>query len=148
MKSSHLFPQSAGIYICQRDTDLILIVVKGVCPTLKLDSGFDLGTYLRTRKAKPASKEILDNIEVFPEMWTFTSLSFLDYSVFSPIDFRPTGKLDLPLDTMADIRSKYYLLCQQGVPATKIMRALSQEFKVSMDSIIDLVNDFDKYANT
>lgn len=145
---NNLFPMSAGMYLCQRNNDLILIVVKGTCPTLKLDGGVDLGLYLRKRKLQIASKEILDNIEIFPEQWTFINLRGLNYSVFSNIEFHSTGKLSLSRDTEDDIRRKYYLLIQQGVSVTKIMRALAQEFKVSMGTIVDLVNGFDKYATT
>lgn len=148
--SNHLFPQSAGMYFCQRDNELILIVIKGVCPVLKLDGGVDLGLYFRKRKFQSASKEILNNIEIFPEKWKFTPMSFVDYSVFSDKDneFHPTGKLNIATDTMLDIREKYFYLCQQGVPATKIIRALVQEFKCSTDAIIELVNNFDVYANS
>lgn len=75
------FPLSAGTYMCQRDTDLIIIVVKGLFPTLQLDGGFDLGYFLKKRKLREASKEILANIELFPEMWTFTPMRGMNYSV-------------------------------------------------------------------
>lgn len=81
--TNHLFPQSAGMYFVQRDNDLFIITIKGLFPTLKLDSGFNLGLFLKTRKLEKASKEVLDNIEIFPEMWKFTSMDFIDYSVFS-----------------------------------------------------------------
>lgn len=63
-------------------------------------------------------------------------------------EYHSTGKLELAPDQEADIRNKYFYLCQQGIPVTKVLRAMVQEFKVSMDTIIDVVNDFDKYANT
>lgn len=146
MANNHLFPTSAGMYLCSRDDQLIIIIVKGICPVLRLDGGFDLGYYLKKRKLKEASKEVLSNIEIFPEMWTFRSFKSINYSVFSENEFHPTGKLNLADDIKLDIRDKYYLLCQQGVPATKIMRALVQEFKCSMDTIIDLINEYDNAA--
>lgn len=92
------FPLSAGTYMCQRDTDLIIIVVKGLFPTLQLDGGFDLGYFLKKRKLREASKEILANIELFPEMWTFTPMRGMNYSVFAKNEFHTTGKLELPMD--------------------------------------------------
>lgn len=132
--------------MCQRDTDLIIIVIKGLFPMLRLDSGFDLGYFLKKRKLKEVSKGILANIEIFPEMWRFTPLRDLNYSVFSKNEFHATGRLELPIDREADIKEKYYLLTQQGVSTIKIIRALTQEFKVSPDTICDLVNGFDKQA--
>lgn len=146
--TNRLFPQSAGMYFVQRDNELFIITVKGLFPTLKLDSGFNLGKFLKTRKLEAASKEILDNIELFPEKWKFTSMSFIDYSVFSTNEYHSTGVLELAPDEKESIRNKYFYLCQQGVPITKVLRAMVQEFKVSMDTIINLVNNFDKDANT
>ena len=143
---NRLFPTSAGAYLCQRDSDLIIIKIKGVCPMLRLDGGFDLGTYLKSGKLKEASKEILNNIEIFPEKWIFSNLRGIKFTVFSKNEFHATGKLDLPADIYADVRDKYFLLCQQGVSANTIMRALVQEFKVPMSCIIDIVNEFDKGA--
>lgn len=145
--STNNFPLSAGTYMCQRDTDLIIIVIKGLFPMLRLDSGFDLGYFLKKRKLKEVSKGTLANIEIFPEMWRFTPLRDLNYSVFfSKNEFHATGRLELPIDREADIKEKYYLLTQQGVSTIKIIRALTQEFKVSPDTICDLVNGFDKQA--
>lgn len=144
--STNNFPLSAGTYMCQRDTDLIIIVIKGLFPMLRLDSGFDLGYFLKKRKLKEVSKGILANIEIFTEMWRFTPLRDLNYSVFSKNEFHATGRLELPIDREADIKEKYYLLTQQGVSTIKIIRALTQEFKVSPDTICDLVNGFDKQA--
>lgn len=144
--STNNFPLSAGTYMCQRDADLIIIVIKGLFPMLRLDSGFDLGYFLKKRKLKEVSKGILANIEIFPEMWRFTPLRDLNYSVFSKNEFHATGRLELPIDREADIKEKYYLLTQQGVSTIKIIRALTQEFKVSPDTICDLVNGFDKQA--
>lgn len=144
--STNNFPLSAGTYMCQRDTDLIIIVIKGLFPMLRLDSGFDLGYFLEKRKLKEVSKGILANIEIFPEMWRFTPLRDLNYSVFSKNEFHATGRLELPIDRETDIKEKYYLLTQQGVSTIKIIRALTQEFKVSPDTICDLVNGFDKQA--
>lgn len=140
------FPLSAGTYMCQRDTDLIIIVVKGLFPTLQLDGGFNLGYFLKKRKLREASKEILANIELFPEMWTFTPMRGMNYSVFAKNEFHTTGKLELPMDRETDIKEQYYLLTQQGVSSTKIIRALVQEFKVSVDTICDLINGFDRQA--
>ena len=140
-----MFPESSGVYIAKRNEDLFVVKVKGVYPTIQLDKkAIDLGEYLRTGKIKEIAQQVLDNMEIFHTDWEFRSLG-IDFSVFSKTtEFRPDGtKLYLSEEDMIAIRGKYYRLCQQGVSPMKVMRALGYEFKVSMDQIIRLVNEFD-----
>lgn len=145
MNNVSTIPMSAGIYLCTRDSDVFLIVIKGICPCLKIEKGFNLGEYLRSQKKEDVSKEALANIATNPEKWTFKSTKgIIDYSVFSKNEFHATGELDLPYDIKNDLREKYYALVQQGVSSTKIRLALMYEFKVSSGTIDDLINGFDK----
>lgn len=140
-----MFPESSGVYIAQRDSSLFIVKIRGVYPTLQLDkNAIDLGEYLCNGKKKEVPKEVLDNMEIFHTEWTFYSLKFIDFTVFSKIDFNPDGTdLYLSEEDIVLIRGKYYRMCQQGVSPMKICRALSYEFKCSLEQIINLVNDFD-----
>lgn len=147
-----MFPESSGVYIAQRDSDLYVVRVKGVYPTLQLDKkAINLGEYLHSGKIKEVPQEVLDNMELFHTDWEFRSLSFINFGVFSKTEFNPNSEdLYLSEDDVLSIRGKYYRLCQQGVSATKVIRALGYEFKSSKAQIIKLVNNFDtqaKYVN-
>lgn len=147
MKSISTFPLSPGMYICLRDSDFVIVTIKGILPMLTIDGGVDLGSYFKNHKLKEASKEMLANIQLFPEKWKFyDTKDFVNNSVFSKNEFHPSGELTLNPDTLSDIRDKYYSMCQQGVSSIKIILSLVYEFKVSADTIVDLVNRFDKEA--
>lgn len=140
-----MFPESSGVYIAQRDNSFFIVKVKGVYPTLQLDKkAVDLGEYLCNGKIKEVPQEVMDNIELFHTDWEFHPLRFINFGVFSKTEFCPDGtNLYLSEDDVLSIRGKYYRLCQQGVSAMKVIRALGYEFKVSRDQIINLINEFD-----
>lgn len=140
-----MFPESSGVYIAQRESDLFVIKIRGVYPALQLDrKAIDLGKYLCNGKTVEVSQEVLDNIELFHTEWDFYPLRFIDFTVFSKIDFNPDGtKLYLSEEDILSIRGKYYRMCQQGVSPTKIIRAISYELKCSKEQIINLINEFD-----
>lgn len=144
-----MFPEASGVYIAQRDADLFIVKVKGVYPTLQLDKkAVDLGEYLRHGKTKEVPQEVLDNLELFHYEWEFNPLRFINFGVFSNLEFNPDGtKLYLSEDDMVSLRGKYYRLCQQGVSPMKVIRALGYEFKVSTDQILELINNFDAQAS-
>lgn len=141
-----MFPDSSGIYIAQRQNKTLIVKIKGIYPAFQLDkNAFDLGEFLRTGKKDEVPKETLDNIELFHNEWTFHPLRFINFGVFSKTEFYPDGSsLYMSVDDLMSIRGMYFRLCEQGVPATKIVRALAYEFKCSTDQIISLVNEFDK----
>lgn len=145
-----MFPESSGVYIAQCENDIFVVKVKGVYPTLQLDKkAVDLGEYLRNGKLKEISQEAVDNIELFHNKWEFLPLNFINFGVFSKIEFNPNGnELYLSEDDVTSLRGKYYRLCQQGVSPMKVIRALGYEFKVSRDQIIKLINSFDAQAGT
>lgn len=144
-----MFPESSGVYIAQRKDELFIVKVKGVYPTMQLDkNAVDLGGFLATGKTREVTHEVVDNIELFHEGWTFLPLDFIKIGVFSRTEFMANGtKLYLSEDDYISIRGKYYRLCEQGVSPMKVIRALSHEFKVSKDQIIKLINNFDAQAN-
>lgn len=140
-----MFPESSGVYIAQRESNLFIVKVKGVYPTLQLDKkAIDLGEYLGNGKTKEVPVDVLDNIELMHMDWEFHPLRFINFGVFSKTEFSPDGNnLYLSEEDILAIRGKYYRLCQQGVSPMKVIRALGYEFKVSKDQIMDLINGFD-----
>lgn len=141
-----MFPESSGIYIAQRDDDLVILKIKGIYPSLQIDkNAFDLGLFLKTGKKCEVSEEILSNIEIFHNEWDFFPLNFVNYSVFSiHTSFAPdSSKLYLSEEDILLIRGKYYRMCQQGVSVLKIIKALAYEFKTTRAQIVNLVNTFD-----
>lgn len=138
------FPEQHGVYIAERNGQLVLIKVKGVYPTLELDSkGLDLSSFIANGAARLVDKSVMDGIQLFPTSWRFHSMPFLKR--FSPkVSFQPNGIVDLDLDVLTAARGKYQRLCQMGVSPIKITRALSAEFSVPMEQMLEIVNNFDK----
>ena len=103
-----MFPESSGVYIAQRESSLFIVKIKGVYPSLQLDKkAIDLGEYLANGKMKEVSQEVLDNIEIFHTEWDFHPLSFVNFTVFSNIEFRPDGtNLYLSEEDILSIRGK------------------------------------------
>lgn len=143
-----MFPENSGVYIAQRESDLFIVKVKGVYPTLQLDKkAVDLGSFLGSGKNVEVPQDVLDNIELCHMDWVFHPLSFINFGVFSKTEFSPNGSdLYLSEDDVRSLQGKYYRLCQQGVSPMKVIRALGYEFKVSKDQIIKLINEFDAQA--
>ena len=145
-----MFPENSGVYIAQRDDDIIIVKVKGVYPSLRLGkNALDLGEYLKTSKIKEVSKELLENIELMHNKWSFIPLNFINFGVFSKTEFIHDGtKLYMSEEDVIAIRSMYYRLCQQGVSPLKIIRALTYEFKASKEQITNLINGFNVQQST
>ena len=143
-----MFPEASGAYIAHRDAKSYIVKIKGVYPTFDLDNRiFDLGEFLNKGKLSEAPKGTAENILLAHEKWSFEPLKFLNFEVFSNTEFRnDNGDLYLSDDDYYRIRGKYYRLVEQGVSAVKIIRALSYEFKVPTERIIELVNCYDREA--
>lgn len=141
------FPTSSGIYIAQRTDHLIMFEVKGVYPTLQLGKGVALDKFFGGGKLVEAPKEIMDNIELFPEMWNFNKLKYIKTGVFSKIAFNPNGETFITEDDEYEMRSKYYRLCMMGVSGIKAARAISVEFKVPSDQMLSIINRWDEESN-
>lgn len=143
MSESNLFPEQAGLYIVQRDTDIVLLKVTGVYPMLQISRGFSIDTLVTGQQLKEASKEILANVELNPEKWKWQELK-VNTSVFPKIAFDSDGaSVAFSTAEYLSIRSRYYRLCQQGVSQSKITRSLMYEYKLKMSTAIELKQQFD-----
>ena len=141
-----MFPEHSGVYIAQRDDDIIIVKVKGVYPSLQLDKkAILLSEYLKTGKIVEASSGLFENIELFHTKWNFIPLDCINFGVFSKTEFVPNGtNLYLSEEDVLAIQGLYYRLCQQGVSPVKVIRAISYEFKLPTEQVISLINEFDK----
>lgn len=140
------FPITPGLYIAQRDQDVVLIRVTGQYPRLVLGKGIDISTFIRSGGIKEVDKETLSNIVVFSREWSFRNLPSIEMSVFPKTMFRPDGMIDIDPDTTNAIRTEYFRFSQQGMPYSEIMRALAYEHNITMDQMRLLANKFDKEA--
>lgn len=145
MTQSNFFPESPGLYLAQRNTDVVLFKLTGMYPTLIVGKALYLSKLIEGNSLAEAPKEVLENMTVFPEKWKFTHLGQLvNMDVFPKLAFKCDGDLDLSTDELLHIRSTYYRLVQSGVAISKILRALTYEYKLTMQQTIDLINKFDK----
>jgi hypothetical protein len=140
------FPLSAGLYLAQHGTEVVLIKITGRYPTLQLGKSVDISALISGGDVKPASKEQLSHMIAFPSNWKFQPLPSIDISVFPKTCFRPDGFVDIQYDELVNMQATYYRLIQQGIPYSDIMRALVYEYNLPMDQVRKLVNDFDKRA--
>ena len=144
------FPTSSGIYIAQKEEHIVMFEVKGVYPTLQLGKSIALDKFFCGGKLVEASKEIMANIELFPETWRFDKMKYINTGVFSKINFNANGIAFLSEEDEYAMRDKYYRLCMLGVSALKAAKAIAVEFKVSIDQMLCIVNRWDeesKYVN-
>lgn len=149
MVQSNFFPESPGLYIAQRNTDVVLFKLTGMYPTLIVGKALYLSNLIEGNSLSEAPKEVLENMVLFPEKWKFIHLGkLINMDVFPKLAFKCDGDLDLSTDEVLHIRSTYYRLVQSGVAPSKILRALSYEYKLTMAQVINLANKFDKDANS
>lgn len=145
MTQSNFFPESPGLYLAQRNTDVVLFKLTGMYPTLIVGKALYLSKLIEGNSLAEAPKEVLENMTIFPEKWKFIHLGQLvNMDVFPKLAFKCDGDLDLSTDELLHIRSTYYRLVQSGVAISKILRALTYEYKLTMQQTIDLINKFDK----
>lgn len=137
------FPESPGLYIVQRDYDVVLLKITGMYPTLDVGKSIYLTPLITGNAVKEAPKEIINSIILFSEKWKFNMLKEINVNVFPKTSFKIDGHLDLSNDERLLLRNQYYRMVQSGVSSSKIIRALMYEYKVSMDQIIELINKFD-----
>ena len=140
-----MFPENSGMYIASRDSEAYIIKVKGVYPSLRIEKkALNLAEFFTNNKVEEAPQDVLDNMEIFHSEWQFKSLPI---NVFSKIQFcSTTTNLYMSMEDISALRGKYYRMVQQGVSITKVIRALSYEFKTSKEQIIKLINAFDAQA--
>ena len=140
-----MFPKHSGMYIAQRNDDVVIVKVKGVYPSLQLDKkAFFLSEFVKNGKLSEVPQELFDNIELYHQEWDFKLLDFINFGVFSKTEFAPSGtNLFLSEEDTYSLRNLYYRLCQQGVSPTKVIRAVSYEYKISREQVMSLINGFD-----
>ena len=144
-QSNNFFPESPGLYVAQRNTDVVLFKLTGMFPTLIVGKALYLSNLIEGNSLSETPKNVLENMIIFPEKWKFTQLGkLINMDVFPKLVFKCDGDLDLSTDEVLHIRSTYYRLVQSGVAPSKILRALSYEYKLTMSQTIDLINKFDK----
>ena len=141
------FPETPGLYIAQRDYDVVLIKITGMYPTLELGKCINITSLICGNTIKEASKEVINSILLFSEKWKFTMLKNIDMRVFPKTSFKADGNLDLSTDERLMLRNTYYRMVQSGVSSSKIIRALMYEYKTSMEQVINLLNKFDYDSN-
>lgn len=141
------FPETPGLYIAQRDYDVVLIKITGMYPTLELGKCINITSLICGNTIKEASKEVINSILLFGNKWKFTMLKDIDMRVFPKTSFKADGNLDLSTDERLMLRNMYYRMVQSGVSSSKIIRAIMYEYKASMEQVIDLLNKFDHDSN-
>lgn len=141
------FPETPGLYIAQRDYDVVLIKITGMYPTLELGKCINITSLICGNTIKEASKEVINSILLFSDKWKFTMLKDIDMRVFPKMSFKTDGNLDLSTDERLMLRNTYYRMVQSGVSSSKIIRALMYEYKTSMEQVINLLNKFDHDSN-
>lgn len=141
------FPETPGLYIAQRDYDVVLIKITGMYPTLELGKCVNITSLICGNTIKEASKEVINSILLFSDKWKFTMLKDIDMRVFPKTAFKTDGNLDLSTDERLMLRNEYYRMVQSGVSSSKIIRALMYEYKTSMEQVINLLNKFDHDSN-
>lgn len=145
MEKLSSFPESPGLYLAQRNTDVVLFKLTGLYPTLIVGKAIYLSSLIEENSIKEVPKEVLENMTIFSEKWTFMSTrNLINMDVFPKLAFKCDSDLDLSTDELLHIRSMYYRLVQCGVAPSKILRALSYEYKITMSQTIELINKFDK----
>lgn len=141
------FPETPGLYIAQRDYDVVLIKITGMYPTLELGKCINITSLICGNTIKEASKEVVNSILLFSDKWKFTMLKDIDMRVFPKTSFKADGNLDLSTDERLMLRNMYYRMVQSGVSSSKIIRAIMYEYKTSMEQVINLLNKFDHDSN-
>lgn len=140
------FPITPGLYIAQRESDVVLIRITGQYPRLVLGKGIDLTAFICSGGIKEVDKELLSSIALNSQEWQFRCLPSIEMSVFPKTTFRPDGIIEIDPDTRNAIRTTYYRLSQQGVPYADIMRSLADKHNITMEQMRQLINQFDKEA--
>ena len=137
------FPETPGLYIAQREYDVVLLKITGMYPTLQVGKCVYLSALIGGNTIKETPKEVVDNIILFSKDWEFSKIESIDTRVFPKTAFKVNGSLDLGTDEKLSLRNTYYRFVQSGVSSSKIIRALMYEYHVTMEQAISLINEFD-----
>lgn len=147
MGTLNYFPDSPGLYIAQRNADVILFKLTGMSPTLVVTKAIYLSKLIEGNSITEAPKEIVANMLLYANKWNFFTLKQINMDVFPRLAFKCDGRLDLTTDELLAMRATYYRFVQCGMPISIILKALMYEYKTTMTQVIELVNKFDKDAN-
>lgn len=141
------FPETPGLYIAQRDCDVILIKITGMYPTLEVGKTVYLTSLISGNTIKEAPKEAVCNMITFSEKWSFSKVEDVDIRVFPKTSFKVDGNLDLSTDDIILMRNTYYRMIQCGISSSKIIKSLVYEYKTTIDQILTLINKFDRESH-
>lgn len=144
-KELNFLPDSPGLYICQKKTDILIVKVIGVFPYLTIHRGYQMDSLITGQQLKEATKEQLANIEINSTAWKWQRIS-IDTTVFPKTAFA-YNQTDFSKDEYYLIRERYYRLINMGVSYSKILRSLVYEYNLSMDQARILINEFDEHAS-
>ena len=148
MDTINLFPESPGLYIAQRNADVVLFKLTGMSPTLVVTKSIYLSKMIEGNSIVEAPKELLANMLLYANKWSFSMLKQINMDVFPRLVFKCDGNLDLTTDELLSMKTTYYRFVQCGVSPSIILRAFMYEYKITMSQVIDLVNKFDRDVNT
>lgn len=147
MDKINYFPNSPGLYIAQRNADVILFKLTGMVPTLVVTKAIYLSKLIEGNSITEAPKELIANMLLYANKWNFFMLKQINMDVFPRLAFKCDGNLDLTTDEILNMKVTYYRFVQCGIPISTILKALTYEYKITMTQVIDLVNKFDKDVN-
>lgn len=148
MDKINYFPNSPGLYLAQRNADVILFKLTGMSPTLVVTKAIYLSKLIEGNSLAEAPKELLANMLLYANKWSFYMMKQINMDVFPRLAFKCDGNLDLTTDELLSMKTQYYRFVQCGVSLSKILKALMYEYKITMTQVIDLVNKFDKDVNS
>ena len=148
MDTINYFPNSPGLYLAQRNADVILFKLTGMSPTLVVTKAIYLSKLIEGNSIAEAPKELLANMLLYANKWSFYMMKQINMDVFPRLAFKCDGNLDLTTDELLSMKTQYYRFVQCGVSLSKILKALMYEYKITMTQVIDLVNKFDKDVNS
>lgn len=148
MDKINYFPNSPGLYLAQRNADVILFKLTGMSPTLVVTKAIYLSKLIEGNSIAEAPKELLANMLLYANKWSFYMMKQINMDVFPRLAFKCDGNLDLTTDELLSMKTQYYRFVQCGVSLSKILKALMYEYKITMTQVIDLVNKFDKDVNS
>lgn len=148
MDKINYFPNSPGLYLAQRNADVILFKLTGMSPTLVVTKAIYLSKLIEGNSLAEAPKELLANMLLYANKWSFYMMKQINMDVFPRLAFKCDGNLDLTTDELLSMKTQYYRFVQCGVSLSKILKALMYEYKITMAQVIDLVNKFDKDVNS
>lgn len=148
MDKINYFPESPGLYLAQRNADVVLFKLTGMLPQLVVTKALDLSKLIEGNSIAEAPKELLANMLLYANQWNFYPIKQINMDVFPRLAFKCNGNLDLTTDELLSMKTTYYRFVQSGISSSIILKALVYEYKITMAQAINLVNKFDRDVST